>query len=95
MYEQLSLFGAPSGRSGTYVQTRGAALTWDELRPGMTVVYDCSTQSREWLMITTVAKIVETPDGLRVILDGRRKRRLTINRMYVDDGRVRLYREGQ
>ena len=86
MYEQLSLFGAPSGRSGTYVQTRGAALTWDELRPGMTVVYDCSTQSREWLM---------TPDGLRVILDGRRKRRLTINRMYVDDGRVRLYREGQ
>ncbi len=93
MYEQLSLFGAP--RVGTYVQRHGEALTWDELRPGMTVIYDCSTQSREWLMITTVAEIVETPDGLRVILDGGRKHRPLINRRYIDGGSVRLYREGQ
>lgn len=95
MFEQLSLF-APraSARNGEYVKNKGRALSWDELTPGMVVIYDCSTQSHEWLMVTTVERIVETPfDGLRVILNGGRKHRPLINRSYIENGSTKLFRE--
>ena len=93
MYEQLSLFAAPASRNGEYVERKGQRITWDEITPGMTVIYDCSTQSHEWLMLTTVREIVQTPDGPRVILDGGRKNSPLINRRYIDTGSVKLYRE--
>ena len=80
--EQLSLFPAAL-RVGTYI----------ELQVGMTVIYDCSTESHEWLMVTTVEKIIRTPDDLRVILDGGRKQRPLINRCHIESGRTKLYRE--
>lgn len=90
--EQLSLFPAAL-RTGTYIEEHGRRLAWDELQAGMTVIYDCSTESHEWLMIATVDKIIRTPDDLRVILDGGRKSKPLINRRYIEDGSVRLYRE--
>lgn len=93
MYEQLSLFVLPPSRNGEYVEQKGQRLTWRDLAPGMTVIYDCSTQSHEWLMVTTVQKIVQTPDGLRVILNGGRKNKPLINRRHIDTGSVKLYRE--
>lgn len=59
----------------------------------MTVIYDCSTESHEWLMVTTVDKIIRTPDDLRVILNQGKKQRLLINRAYIESGEVKLYRE--
>lgn len=47
MYEQLSLFVLPPSRNGEYVEQKGQRLTWRDLTPGMTVIYDCSTQSHE------------------------------------------------
>ena len=70
--EQLSLFPAAL-RVGAYIEEHGRRLAWDELQVGMTVIYDCSTESHEWLMVTTVEKIIRTPDDLRVILDGGKK----------------------
>lgn len=64
--EQLSLFPAAL-RVGAYIEEHGRRLAWDELQVGMTVIYDCSTESHEWLMVTTVEKIIRTPDDLRVI----------------------------
>ena len=93
MYEQLSLFVLPSSRNGEYVEQKGQRLTWRDLTPGMTVIYDCSTQSHEWLMVTTVDKIIRTPDDLRVILNQGKKQRLLINRAYIESGDVKLYRE--
>ena len=63
--EQLSLFPAAL-RVGAYIEEHGRRLAWDELQVGMTVIYDCSTESHEWLMVTTVEKIIRTPDDLRV-----------------------------
>lgn len=63
--EQLSLFPAAL-RVGAYIEEHGRRLAWDELQAGMTVIYDCSTESHEWLMVTTVEKIIRTPDDLRV-----------------------------
>lgn len=94
MYEQICLFATEEVLDGTYTRRRGKLLTWDELRAGITVLYDCSTQSKTWVMITTVDKVIKTPDGPRVVLRGG-KHRLLINRVYMDDGSVRLYREGQ
>lgn len=93
MYEQLSLFASQASRNGECVERKGKRLTWGEIIPGMAAVYDCSTQSHEWLMVTTVQEIVQTPDGLRVILDGGRKSRPMVNRRYIDTGSVKLYRE--
>ena len=90
--EQLSLFPAAL-RVGTYIEEHGRRLVWDELRAGMTVIYDCSTESHEWLMVTTVEKIIQTPDDLRVILDGGKKQRPLINRCHIESGRAKLYRE--
>lgn len=50
--EQLSLFPAAL-RVGAYIEEHGRRLAWDELQVGMTVIYDCSTESHEWLMVTT------------------------------------------
>lgn len=44
-------------------------------------------------MVTTVEKIIRTPDDLRVILDGGRKQRPLINRCHIESGRTKLYRE--
>lgn len=44
--EQLSLFPAAL-RVGAYIEEYGRRLTWDELQAGMTVIYDCSTESHE------------------------------------------------
>lgn len=44
-------------------------------------------------MVTTVEKIIRTPDDLRVILDGGRKQRPLINRCHIESGRAKLYRE--
>lgn len=55
--EQLSLFPAAL-RVGAYIEEHGRRLAWDELQVGMTVIYDCSTESHEWLMVTTVEKII-------------------------------------
>lgn len=90
--EQLSLFPAAL-HAETYIEEHGRRLAWDELRAGMTVIYDCSTESHEWLMATTVEKIIQTPDDLRVILDGGKKQRLLINRCHIESGRAKLYRE--
>ena len=90
--EQLSLFPAAL-RVGAYIEEHGRRLAWDELQVGMTVIYDCSTESHEWLMVTTVEKIIRTPDDLRVILDGGRKQRPLINRCHIESGRTKLYRE--
>lgn len=90
--EQLSLFCA-APQVGEYVAAHGARLGWDELRPGMVVVLDQSTQSHEWLRVTVVVKIVRTPDDLRVILNGGRGCRPLINRRYIASGAVKLYKE--
>lgn len=90
--EQLSLFPAAL-RVGAYIEEHGRRLAWDELQVGMTVIYDCSTESHEWLMVTTVEKIIRTPDDLRVILDGGRKQRPLINRCHIESGRTKLYLE--
>lgn len=90
--EQLSIFPAAL-RVGAYIEEHGRRLVWDELRAGMTVIYDCSTESHEWLMVTTVDKIIRTPDDLRVILNQGKKQRLLINRAYIESGDVKLYRE--
>lgn len=86
--EQLSLFPAAL-RVGAYIEEHGRRLAWDELQVGMTVIYDCSTESHEWLMVTTVEKIIRTPDDLRVILDGGRKQRPLINRCHIESGRTK------
>lgn len=44
-------------------------------------------------MVTTVDKIIRTPDDLRVILNQGKKQRLLINRAYIESGDVKLYRE--
>lgn len=44
-------------------------------------------------MVTTVEKIIRTPDDLRVILNGGRKQRPLINRCHIESGRTKLYRE--
>lgn len=44
--EQLSLFPAAL-RVGAYIEEHGRRLAWDELQVGMTVIYDCSTESHE------------------------------------------------
>lgn len=44
--EQLSIFPAAL-RVGAYIEEHGRRLAWDELRAGMTVIYDCSTESHE------------------------------------------------
>lgn len=90
--EQLSLFPAAL-RVGAYIEEHGRRLAWDELQVGMTVIYDCSTESHEWLMVTTADKIIRTPDDLRVILNQGKKQRLLINRAYIESGEVKLYRE--
>lgn len=90
--EQLNLFPAAL-RVGAYIEEHGRRLAWDEPQVGMTVIYDCSTESHEWLMVTTVEKIIRTPDDLRVILDGGRKQRPLINRCHIESGRTKLYRE--
>lgn len=89
--EQLSLFPAAL-RVGAYIEEHGRRLAWDELQVGMTVIYDCSTESHEWLMVTTVEKIIRTPDDLRVILDGGRKQRPLINRCHIESGKRGRYR---
>ena len=92
-FEQLSLFTAASKTpEPVYVETHGPRLVWDELRPGMAVVYDCSTENATWLLAAAVEKIIRTPDDLRVILDGGHKQRPLINRCHIDAGRVKLYR---
>ena len=90
--EQLSLFPAAL-RVGAYIEKHGRRLVWDELQVGMTVIYDCSTESHEWLKVTTVDEIIRTPDDLRVILNQGKKQRLLINRAYIERGVVKLYRE--
>lgn len=90
--EQLSLFPA-APRVGAYIEEHGRRLAWGELQVGMTVIYDCSTESHEWLMVTTVDKIIWTPDDLRVILNQGKKQQLLINRTYIESGDVKLYRE--
>lgn len=90
--EQLSLFPAAL-RVGAYIEEHGRRLAWDELQVGMTVIYDCSTESHEWLMVTTVEKIIRTPDDLMVILNQGKKQQLLINRTYIESGDVKLYRE--
>lgn len=90
--EQLSLFCAEP-QAGEYVTRHGARLGWEELRPGMVVILDQSTQSHEWLRVTVVEKIVRTPDDLRVILNGGRGCRPLINRRYIDSGAAKLYKE--
>lgn len=90
--EQLSLFPAAL-RVGAYIEEHGRRLAWDELQVGMTVIYDCSTESHEWLKVTTVDKIIRTPDDLRVILNQGKKQWLLINRAYIESGEVKLYRE--
>ena len=81
--EQLSLFHAAL-RVGAYIEEHGRRLAWDELQVGMTGIYDCSTESHEWLMGTTVEKIIRTPDDLSVILDGGRKLRPRIYRWHIE-----------
>lgn len=90
--EQLSFFRAEP-QAGEYTAAHGARLGWDELRPGMAVILDQSTQSHEWLRVTVVEKIVRTPDDLRVILNGGRGCRPLINRRYIDSGATKLYKE--
>lgn len=90
--EQLSLFPAAL-RVGAYIEEHGRRLAWDELQVGMTVIYDCSTESHEWLKVTTVDEIIRAPDDLRVILNQGKKQRLLINRAYIERGVVKLYRE--
>lgn len=94
-YEQLSLFSCVKRRNGTYVDKKGPRLSWDDIRPGMTVIYDCSTQSHEWLMVTTAMEIIQTVFGLRVILDGGRGHRPLIDQRYIDKGSVKLYWEAK
>lgn len=90
--EQMSLF-RDEPRAGEYAAAHGPRIGWDELRPGMVVILDQSTQSHEWLRVTVVEKIVRTPDDLRVILNGRRGCRPLINRRYIDSGAAKLYKE--
>lgn len=90
--EQMSLFPAAL-RVGAYIEEHGRRLAWDELQVGMTVIYDCSTESHEWLKVTTVDEIIRTPDDLRVILNQGEKQRLLINRAYIERGETKLYRE--
>ena len=75
--EQLSIFPAAL-RVGAYIEEHGRRL---------------ATESHEWMMVTTVEKIIRTPDDLRVILDGGRKQRPLINRCHIESGRTKLYRE--
>lgn len=94
MFVQLSLFDMlPKPRVGEYVVVHGTLLSWNDIRPGMTLIYDCSTQNHKWLKVTTVEKIIHTPDDWRVILDGGRNSRPLINKMYIDSGSVKLYGE--
>lgn len=90
--EQLSFFRTEP-QTGEYAAAHGPRIGGDELRPGLTVILDQSTQSHEWLRVAVVEKIVRTPDDLRVILNGGRGCRPLINRRYIDSGAVKLYKE--
>ena len=70
---------------GEYVTEHGRELSFDELEEmvGRLIVYDCSTQSHEWLKIVRVVEIYHYPDGRRRLIysDGTRQHGL-VDEMY-------------
>lgn len=68
---QLSLFDRLELKEpGDYVEEHGRELSFDELEEmvGRLIVYDCSTQSHEWLKIVRVVEIYHYPDGHRRLI---------------------------
>lgn len=82
-------------RDAELMKRRGRALRWDELRNGMTVIYDRSTGNKMWLEKVTIDKIEHSPDILTAALDGEQGKMVRIPRTHADDGRVRQCREEQ
>ena len=94
LFEQLTLFhprGPKSVAVGEYPEEHGKRLGWEDLYPGRLVLLDVSTQSHPWFLATVVKEIIKTPDDWRVILDGGKKHRPLVNKLYIDIGAVKLY----
>lgn len=81
---------------GDYVEKHGPLLSWPELKTGMPVILDVSTQSHIWLKYTVIIEFARwEEDGRfheRVILDDGKKSHPLINREYIDRGQTRLYK---
>lgn len=81
---------------GDYVEKHGPLLSWSELKAGMPVILDVSTQSHIWLQYAVVIEFARwIEDGRlfeRVILDAGKKSRPLINRDCIDRGQTSLYK---
>lgn len=83
----------PDLKIGEYVESHGAPLPFADLRIGMKVIKDCSTESKHYFRIEQIENIVSPEEGQYIVIlqDGTRQR-LYINRSYIDRGDVKFYR---
>ena len=74
--DQMSLFDGEL-EPGTYVETHGALLSFEELTHmvGQVVILDCSTQSHAWYKAVRILELRVDSDGTRNLLlfDGGRQ----------------------
>lgn len=83
----------PDLKIGEYVESHGAPLPFADLRIGMKVIKDCSTESKHYFRIEQIENIVSPEEGqYTVILQDGPRQRLYINRSYIDRGDVKFYR---
>lgn len=82
---------------GTWVETHGAELTFDEIaaRAGGLIVMDKSTQSHEWFQVVLVERIIYYEGTRRLVYsDGGRQRGYVDERYFALDrsNRAKAYR---
>ncbi len=91
--EVVSEDSFPDLKIGEFFENHGALLTWEELRIGMKVLMDCSTESHSWFRAGQVEKFTQLDSGEdRVILRDGTRSRAYINRTHIDRGITKLYR---
>lgn len=78
---------------GTWVTEHGPELTFDEIthRVNQIIIMDMSTESHAWYKAVLVEKIIETPEGRRLVYyDGKRQRGL-VSEHYFKNRSSRAY----
>ena len=78
---------------GTWVTEYGPELTFGEItrRVGQSIIMDMSTESHAWYKAALVERIVETPEGRRLIYYDGKRQRGSMNEMYIKNRSARAY----
>jgi len=80
-----SVLDAAEPAPGTWVETHGPELTFDEIaqRVGQIIIMDKSTEGHAWYKAVLVERIADTPEGRRLIYyDGKRQRGIVSERYF-------------